>query len=252
MALFLTGDTHGSFGRFSRRNFPAQEHLTKEDCVFICGDFGGVWDGSPQQEFWLDWLEEKPFTTLFVSGNHENFDALNGYPERMWRGGRVRAVRESVLHLLRGDLFTLEGHTFFTMGGASSHDMEDGILDPADPDYREKARRLRRRGGRFRVLRRSWWPEELPDEAEYEHARHNLDRAGWQADYIVTHCAPTHIQAQVGGPGHRPDRLTDFLEEVAARCRFRAWYFGHYHGEQTVEDRFHLLYEGIHPLTWEK
>lgn len=248
MALFLTGDTHGSFSRFASRNFPAQKGLTKEDCVLICGDFGGVWDGSAQQEFWLDWLEGKPFTTLFVSGNHENFHALKEYPEREWRGGRVRAVRESVLHLLRGEMFQLEGRTFFTMGGASSHDMEDGILDPADPLYGEKARRLRRRGGRFRVLGKSWWPEELPGEAEYETARRNLDRVGWRVDHIVTHCAPTHIQARVGGGDYRADRLTEFLEEVAERCRFRSWYFGHYHGERTVEERFHLLYEGIHPL----
>ena len=48
------------------------------------------------------WLEEKPFTTLFVDGNHENFDLLNTLPERQWNGGRVHVVREHVLHLMRG------------------------------------------------------------------------------------------------------------------------------------------------------
>lgn len=28
----------------------------------------------------LDWLDGKAFTTLFVDGNHENFDRLYAYP----------------------------------------------------------------------------------------------------------------------------------------------------------------------------
>ena len=28
----------------------------------------------------LDWLDGKVFTTLFVDGNHENFDRLYAYP----------------------------------------------------------------------------------------------------------------------------------------------------------------------------
>ena len=44
--------------------------MTKDDCAIICGDFGGIWNGDADERHWL---EAKPFTTLFVSGNHENF-----------------------------------------------------------------------------------------------------------------------------------------------------------------------------------
>ena len=74
MAIFITGDTHGDFTRFKKKIFYEQAELTKDDCVIIAGDFGGIWDGSAEERHWLDWLEAKPFTTLFVSGNHENFD----------------------------------------------------------------------------------------------------------------------------------------------------------------------------------
>ena len=40
-----------------------------------------------------------------------------------------------------------------------------------------------------------------------------------------------------------PDALTDFLEEVRQRCRFRYWFFGHYHDNGIVRERFVLLYE---------
>lgn len=90
MALYITGDTHGDFRRFLPERFPEQEHLTKEDMVLICGDFGGVWYGDHQDDEELDFLEARPFTTLFVTGNHENYDALNAYPLERWHGGTVR------------------------------------------------------------------------------------------------------------------------------------------------------------------
>ena len=87
MAIFITGDTHGDFTRFKKDIFYERAELTKEDCVIITGDFGGIWDGSANERYWLDWLEKKPFTTLFVSGNHENYDLLAEYPVEEWCGG---------------------------------------------------------------------------------------------------------------------------------------------------------------------
>ena len=66
MAIYITGDTHGDFTRFKEELFPEQANMTKDDYVMICGDFGGVWDGSEEEQRWLDWLEERPFTTLFI------------------------------------------------------------------------------------------------------------------------------------------------------------------------------------------
>ena len=76
MAIFMTGDTHGDFSRLRPVAFREQGGLTKDDYLIICGDFGGVWDGSEIEQQWLDWLEDRSFTTLFVSGNHENYDLL--------------------------------------------------------------------------------------------------------------------------------------------------------------------------------
>ena len=69
--IYATGDTHGHFQRFAPEHFPEQAGMTKEDYMIICGDFGGVWDGGKKEERNLDWLEDLPFTTLFISGNHE-------------------------------------------------------------------------------------------------------------------------------------------------------------------------------------
>lgn len=77
--IFITGDTHGLFGRFRKENWPEHENLDKDDYVIICGDFGGVWDytgNSPIEKIVLDWLQDLRCTVLFADGNHENYTRL--------------------------------------------------------------------------------------------------------------------------------------------------------------------------------
>lgn len=100
MSVYITGDTHGGFQRFGMKYFQEQKKMSRKDTVIITGDFGGLWGGTPSEKYWLDWLEDKPFTTAFLDGNHENFDMLNALPERLWHGGRVHEVRPHVLHLM--------------------------------------------------------------------------------------------------------------------------------------------------------
>ena len=110
--IYITGDTHGGFQRFATDYFPQQKQMSRDDYAIITGDFGGVWDDSPREAYWLDWLEEKPFTTLFVDGNHENFDRLGELPVHQWQGGKVRYIRPHVLHLMRGQIFEINGTSF--------------------------------------------------------------------------------------------------------------------------------------------
>jgi len=238
--VFVTGDTHSAFGRFRAKSFSEQKKMTREDCVIICGDFGGVWCDSAEERYWLDWLENKPFTTLFVDGNHKNFTMLNALPERDWHGGKVHEVRPHVLHLVRGQAFQIGDATFFVMGGAASHDLQGGVLDPADPGFERERRRRRCLRQVFRVKGKTWWPEELPNHAEYEQAENTLARLNYQTDYIITHCAPSSIIRR-RYPEYGTDRLTDFLEKVREKTVFRAWAFGHYHDNQEIDGRFLLL-----------
>lgn len=245
MAIFITGDVHGDFSRFRKEIFCEQVELTKEDYVIICGDFGGVWDGSPAEQNQLDWLDSRPFTTLFVSGNHENFDMLNQLSVEDWHGGKVQRVRPTVIHLMRGQVYEIEGRKFFTMGGASSHDISGGILEPDDPKFRQKRKRLELSGALYRVNHRSWWAAELPNEEEYRTARINLEKNGWVVDYIISHCCPTSVQNELGGAFYQADALTDFLEDVTQRCQFKYHFFGHYHSNGVFRKNYVLLYEQI-------
>ena len=245
MAIFITGDVHGDFRKFKKEIFHEQTGLTKDDYVIICGDFGGVWDGSADEQRQLDWLEDRPFTTLFVSGNHENFDMLAQLPVEEWHGGNIQRVRPSVVHLMRGQVYDIEGKKFFTMGGASSHDISGGILEPDDPKFRQKRKRLEISGALYRVNHRSWWAAELPSDKEYQTARANLKAHGWAVDCIVTHCCPTPVQDAISGGAFKAAHLTNFLDEVAQKCQFKYWFFGHYHDNGVVREKFVLLYDQI-------
>ena len=64
---------------------------------------------------------------------------------------------------------------------------------------------------------------------------------------ILTHCAPSSIVKKLD-PDYGTDELTDFLETVRQRCRFAWWFFGHYHRNQIVDERYILQWEQISGL----
>lgn len=243
--IFITGDCHGDYRRLNTQNFPIQKKLTRNDFIIVCGDFG-FWNPSSEQDWWLDWLSAKPFTLLWVDGNHENFDLLKEYPIHSWKGGKVQYIRDNVVHLMRGQIFELEGASFFTFGGARSHDIQDGILDIDDEDFAETSRQLRARDALFRVNHISWWKEELPDKQEMDEGKENLEKHGWQVDYIITHCAPTAFLEDLQA---LPDLMTDYLEEIRRRCEYKKWFFGHYHDNRELTEKDRLLYEQILRIT---
>lgn len=251
MSIYITGDTHADFIRFSTESFYEQKEMNnqEENFVIICGDFGGVWDQeeSKNEKWWLDWLENKPFTTLFVDGNHENFDRLLSYPVKGWKGGLVNEIRPHVLHLKRGYVFTIEDRTFFTFGGASSHDIYDGILDYEDSDWREKAKALDKQGKyMYRIKGLSWWPQELPTDGEMQIGIYNLEKHNNKVDYIISHSPSTSELYLMGGKGlYEPDIISSYLEEIKATTEYKRHLFGHMHISKAINDKDICLYEQI-------
>jgi hypothetical protein len=142
--IYITGDTHGmeDWEKINTTNFPIQKGLTKNDYLIITGDFGGVWDGEEQDRYILKSYDQRPFTTLFIDGNHENHDLLDKYPVEKWNGGKIHRISDSVIHLMRGQVFELDGVKIFAMGGAESTD------------------KMYRREGI------SWWSREMPSYNE--------------------------------------------------------------------------------------
>ena len=223
--IYITGDTHipVDIQKISTKRFPQQKEMTKNDFLIICGDFGGVWDGSNEEKYWIKWLKCKNFTTLFIDGNHENFDILCNLPTLEFCGGIVHKITDNIYHLIRGESYNIDEKTFFVLGGASSHDKQ------------------------YRTEGKNWWKEELPSEQEYIHAKCNLEKNNLIFDYIITHSAPSSIQKKVA-PTYETNKLTEFLEEVKNNVVCRKWFFGHYHKDIEIDEKFTAVFDKIHKL----
>ncbi len=222
--FYVTGDTHGDQCRLIYDS--QMGHWSKWDTIFVCGDFGYLFRNNETEKNFLDDLERQPFCLCFVDGNHENFPAIYAYPEEMWNGGRIHRIRKNVIHLMRGQVYTIEGKTFFTMGGAYS----------IDRWFREKDV--------------SYWEEELPSQAEYQEARKNLSAHKNQVDYILTHTAPLPIIHKMGlQPAPGDLELTRFLTDVYYDVTFRHWYCGHWHRDQDMADNFTVLWFDVRELS---
>ena len=220
--IFVTGDTHIpiDISKLNTKSFPLQKKLCKDDFLIICGDFGGVWRNDKEERYWRKWLEEKRFTTLFVDGNHENFDLLSSFEEVDFHGGRARRISNSIYHLMRGQIYLLDGKTIFTFGGASSHDKQ------------------------YRTEGLNWWRQELPTQEELQSAQKTLNDVNRRVDYLITHCAPTSVQHALA-PAYPTDILTDFFEELKGTVSYNGWFFGHYHRDRAVDERHRCLFEEI-------
>lgn len=249
--IFITGDTHADFSRFKTKYFKEQKEMTKNDVVIICGDFGGVWNyaGETRAETsTLDWMEDKNYTTLFIDGNHENFDRLKDYPMAEWNGGIVHEIRPHVLHLCRGQVFTIEGLKFFTFGGARSHDIDGGVLELDDPDLITKKHELDDMYIFYRINHLSWWKEEMPTKREMISGLEKLREHNNKVDFILTHDCPASTLALMGSGFFRPfepDELNYYLEEIRQTVDFKRWYFGHYHNNRAITDKEIMVYEDI-------
>ena len=246
--VFVTGDCHAEFNKFSTKNFPEQKGMTHDDIVIVCGDFG-LWHDDETERYWLKWLNRKNFTTVFVDGNHENFDRLysDEFPIVDFHGGKAHKIRENIYHLMRGYVFEFDGKKFFCFGGANSHDIRDGILDRDDFDSNEEfmatVRDWDRRWKMFRINHLSWWKQELPTQEELDFGLQTLIQNGNKVDYIISHCCPQEIASSCGF--REPDVLTQWFNMVAHTVQFDRWYFGHYHNNRQIMSKFIMLYEKI-------
>lgn len=248
--IYITGDCHANFHKFSTQAFPEQKEMSRDDMVIVCGDFG-IWHNNPTEKYWLDWLSKKSFTIAFVDGNHENFDRLYGDEFEVvdFHGGKAHKIRENVYHLMRGYVFEFEGKKFFAFGGARSHDIDDGVLDAKDYDsVKEMIYDYNRRstlGEMLRINHISWWEEEMPSKEEMDFGIRTLKEHNNQVDFIVTHCCPTSIAAVLLRRKVSSDELTQYFEELASTVAFNKWIFGHYHDDREIYDKYILLYDQI-------
>ena len=227
--IYLTGDTHIPLDieKLSTRNFPEQKNLTRDDYVIVLGDFGLYWHEDKTYQYWRKWLQDKPFTILWIDGNHENFDWINSMAVSTWHGGKMHRDG-NIIHLMRGQIFDIDGKKFFVMGGADSYDRA------------------------YRTPHVSWWPQERPSTTDIRQAEKTLRAVGGKVDYVLTHTCPLelldvikyrHPNYDLSGR-HDTEEL---LQYICGQISFEQWLFGHWHEDFSFQ-KYRCLYNDVYRL----
>lgn len=229
--IYLTGDTHGDFEKWQNEIEPV---LKQGDILIVCGDFGYCFSCKTdrEEEAFFDTVAEKDITVLFIDGNHENFARLEAYPEDERFGGRVHVLRKNIFHLMRGEIFNIEGKTVFAFGGGYSLDKP------------------------WRTENISWWQREMPSGEEYDNAEAKLKNADYAVDYIITHTAPyesiyylsTKRCFGIKGDVEEEMPLGTFLDTVQQRVSYKHWYFGHLHIDTDIWRSQTAVYNSLYEL----
>ena len=225
MAFIITGDTHGTLDIDKVVRFFGEHdgEYTEDDHLIICGDVGVCGFSPDVEKETRRILGDLPVTVLFVDGNHEHHERLNDLPVDEWMGGKVHFIDSKIIHLMRGQVYDIDGVRFFTFGGAYSVD-----------------RYVRTEGI-------DWFPEEIPTGEEYEEGLDNLEACGYKVDYIITHTAPREVAAALGYGEESLDEvaLRRYLQQIADEADYKKWFFGHFHEDEMIEDVFVALYDEV-------
>lgn len=214
--IYIVGDTHGEIDHWKLNTSVVKKNCNEyPQYVIVLGDFGFIWENDPKNEreiYWLNWLEKKPWTTLFIDGNHENHHRLNNYHTVNMFGSEVGQISDKIFHLKRGNIYYIEDKTFFCMGGAESTDKH------------------------LRKAYIDWWPEEISFYRDYYNAINNLQKVNYKVDYVLTHTAPKSIIEQYyNSSGRYKDPTSEMLEDIKNKVEYKKWFHGHMHEDKYYD-----------------
>ena len=217
MAFYVTGDVHGNLDidKLNVKNFKESSSLDKNDYLLICGDVAMFWDNGDDDFYTKIFYAKQPYTVLWIDGNHENFNLINQLPVEKWNGGKVHKIYDNIYHLMRGQVYNIDGHTIFTFGGAESHDKI------------------------YRTKNLSWWEQEMPSLEDLEEADKNLKKVNYKVDYVFTHCIYNDLQDYLSKfiTGYNQNILTDYFQSLYEKLDYKTWYCGHYHLDELFSDK---------------
>jgi len=213
MYICAAGDMHGAMNKLYDEVLDFEASLgIRFDFVLHVGDFG-IWpdptkidkatrnhDGAGDFSVWLEAKRVAPRRTVFIKGNHEDFQWLDAQP--------AAEVLPNLAYLPNGETIdlTVDGAESIRIGGIG------GCYGPSD--YERQSVQLRG------YARRHFTHDEV------ERLAHQARQGS--IDIVLTHDAPAGVR-------YRRHRGGEFVSEAAgladliARVQPRVCFFGHHH-----------------------
>ena len=213
--IYLISDIHGELNFKGLIQYV--ENASEKDLLLILGDVCMEFEDTEENRAFTEFFLSIKKNIAIVDGNHENFEFIKSFPEEDWCGGRVNRLTPHIVRLQRGNVFEIEGKSFFVFGGCKSgkrwHEM--GLYHPGDE----------------------------PTESEIRLAYENLKKHNFAFDYILTHKyeeTPPH--------GTFCPELAELTTYIEKNVTYKYWYSGHWHTDKDTDEKHILVYEELSPI----
>lgn len=121
--IYITGDTHGEFGRFKK--FCKEVQPTTDDVMIILGDAAFNYAGNKHDEERKAYVNGLGMTVFSIHGNHEMRPAdVPGYKTKEFCGGTVwyEDRYHNLLFAKDGEIYRFVDYDCIVIGGAYSVD----------------------------------------------------------------------------------------------------------------------------------
>ena len=229
--IYITGDIHGEVFRIAAA--VARFNIDSEDVIVLLGDVGMNYYGNKRGDRHRKKRLNKLGVPIFcIHGNHEmRPGTIPSYHEVEWHGGAVYVEDDhpNLLFAKDGEVYDLNGQKTIVIGGAYS----------VDKWYRLQCDL-------------NWFPDEQPSEEIKAKVEQKLHELGWRVDAVLTHTCPERYiprEAFLSGVDQATvDSSTEqWLETIAERLDYRAWFCGHWHINKRI-DKMHFLFDGFELL----
>ena len=216
--IYLISDTHN--GESMKGLLAYLEVAKKDDLLLILGDVGIAFGDSAETRRFTEYFEALDVNIAFIDGNHENHPYINAFPLDTAFGAPVHRISKSIVHLMRGNIYSIEGKSFFVMGGCKS-------------------------SAKWKELGLYYEGEE-PTSEEISLAYENLKKCGNKVDYILTHKYIIEKEKRAGADALTLEGLMNYLDESVD---FSHWYSGHWHSAFKIDGKHTVVYDKLCPLS---
>lgn len=226
--IFVRGDTHGDLDFLE--NFCYDNKTDLQDYLIILGDVGINYFLNKKEEKIKKRISNLPITLICIHGNHEERPAnISSYilvakPElncNCW----IEPEHPNILFPMDG-LMSINNISFLVLGGAYSIDKEYRLINGWH-----------------------WFADEQMPENERNRILYLTDQVN-NFDYILSHTAPiseepTYLFLKFVDQTKVDKTMEIFLEKIKNKVNFKKWFFGHYHDDAILNDKFRIMLNDI-------
>ena len=227
--IYVMGDIHGMATSFHSRISRYINNPQPNDIIIICGDVGLEY-GNYISTALKEEMHNFPGTIYIMRGNHDT---------RYWRDHTNWIQENNLLYQKEydnikyikdeGGLYNIAGNNILFIPGAYSIDKEHRL------DY--------------------GLPYEWEEQLTWTEQNNIIDICNNNnIDYVISHTCPLRLQKYFKDlflsfiNQSTVDNLMErFLDEIDSLLKnnFQHWYFGHYHDDKDLEQKYTMLYKKI-------